>query len=230
MPVAVILGNHDHGHDSTGYILKSQLDLLGELDCSWRLKEWKNPSLSLIGARPCSPGGGFYLSKEVLAVFGQITLQESVDRIVSAAKNISGEFPLIILAHSGPSGLGSDAHSPCGRDWKSPAIDWGDRDLAIAIDEVRKIKVPDLVVFGHTHHSLRRGQGKRRSFTKDIWGTVYLNAACVPRRGKDSLGESLAHFSWIQFKDNKLQHVSHRWFRDDASLAYQENLFERNSI
>ncbi len=226
LPKAVILGNHDHGHDRTGELLKTQLNLLGDLHCSWKLQNWEKPSLSLIGARPCSSGGGFYISKEVEAVFGSMSLKESADRISLAAKDVSKELPLIILAHSGPSGLGSEATSPCGRDWKIPSIDWGDKDLAIAIDQIRKIKTPDLVVFGHTHHFLKRGQGKRISYVKDLWGTAYLNAACVPRKGKSPIGEFLYHFSWVEFEDSKLRHVSHRWYRGDASLAYQEILLD----
>ena len=227
IPKSVILGNHDHGHDRTGALLKAQLNVLGDIDSSWQLQKWSNPSFSLIGARPCSSGGGFYLSKEVKAIFGPLTLQESVNRIVSAAQGISKTLPLIILAHSGPTGLGSDAFSPCGRDWKSPSIDWGDKDLAIAIDQIRKIKSPDLVVFGHTHHDLKRGHGKRITFVRDLWGTAYLNAACVPRKGKSSQDEYLHHFSWVEFYNNCLNHVSHRWYRSDASLAYEETLFSQ---
>ena len=225
-PVAVILGNHDHGHDKTGDLLKRQLNLLGDLDSSWTFKEWIKPSLSLLGARPCSPGGGFYISKEVESVFGPITLQQSVEMMVNASRNVDIENPFIILAHSGPAGLGSDAYSPCGRDWKSPAIDWGDKDLSLAIDQIRKIKPPDLVVFGHTHHFLKRSKGKRITFAHDVWGTAYLNAACVPRKGKDLSGQSLTHFSWVEFEGNKLVHVSHRWYKDNFSLAYKENLLD----
>tara|TARA_Y100001968_G_scaffold270183_1_gene261275 strand:+ start:2634 stop:3416 length:783 start_codon:yes stop_codon:yes gene_type:complete len=225
-PVAVILGNHDHGHDKSGRILKAQLNLLGELDYSWKFKEWTNPCLSLLGARPCSPGGGFFISKEVQAVFGPVSLLQSVDRMVNASKFVSEKLPFIILAHSGPTGLGSEAASPCGRDWKSPAIDWGDQDLSLAIDQIRKIRVPDLVVFGHTHHFLKRGKGKRRTFIRDLWGTAYLNAACVPRKGKSSTGEELCHFSWVKFENNKLVHLSHRWYREDFSLAFKEDLLD----
>ncbi len=224
-PVAVILGNHDHGHDGCGDLLKTQLNVLGDLDFSWKFKEWINPSFSLLGARPCSPGGGFYISKEVSSVFGPISLQQSVDLMVNASSDISQKLPFIILAHSGPVGLGSEAFSPCGRDWRLPAIDWGDKDLSIAIDVIRKIKSPDLVVFGHTHHILKRGCGRRITFVQDLWGTSYLNAACVPREGNDSSGEALRHFSWVEFNENKLSHASHRWYREDFSLAFQENLF-----
>ena len=225
------MGNHDHGHDRTGQLLRTQLNLLGDIDCSWKLKKWSNLSLSLVGARPCSSGGGFYISSEVQAVFGPISMDQSADRIFKASIDASKKSPLIILAHSGPAGLGSDRSSPCGRDWKSPPVDWGDKDLSSAIDQIRRnIKVPELVVFGHTHHYLKRGKGKRITFIKDVWGTAYLNAACVPRRGKDLTGEDLCHFSWVEFKNNQLSHVSHRWFRNDASLAYEEVLLSESSL
>ncbi len=225
IPKAVILGNHDHGNDRTGSLLKAQLNLLGDIDCSWRFQEWINPSFSVVGARPCSSGGGFYISKEVQSVFGKVTLEDSVERIVSASLEIPDSLPFVVLAHSGPAGLGSDPFSPCGRDWKSPAIDWGDTDLSIALHQIRRRKAPDLVVFGHTHHDLKRGNRKRITFVKDTWGTGYLNAACVPRKGKSKEGEYLFHFSWVEFVDNNLYHVSHRWFRKNGSIAYEDILF-----
>ena len=226
IPTAVMLGNHDRGNDGCGDVLKAQLDLLGEKVCSWDLSKWKLDSLSVVGARPCSGGGGFFLTPEVKAVFGQVELNVSVNRIVSAARSAPGSIPLLILAHSGPVGLGSEASSPCGRDWKLPSMDWGDKDLGLALDQIRKFRIPELVVFGHTHHQLRIGGNRtRKTFARDIWGTSYLNAACVPRRGLDSTGQNLCHFSWVEFTKASLSHVSHRWFRKDASIAYEEILF-----
>ncbi len=228
LPTAVILGNHDRGRDETGKILKLQLKLLGDRHCGWGLRKWKSPQVSVVGARPCSAGGGFHLSSAVEAVFGALSVDESAERIVRAVKDAPINIPLVILAHSGPSGLGSDASSPCGRDWRLPAIDWGDTDLSIALDRVRKDRIPDLVVFGHMHHQLKRGTGSRCTFFEDRWGTVYLNAACVPRRGITQSGESLCHFSWVEFVHGQLNHVSHRWYRADTSIAYKQNLLDRN--
>ncbi len=228
-PTAVILGNHDRGYDRTGDLLRTQLSLLGERHCGWRLTEWEKPNLALVGARPCSAGGGFHLSSEMERVYGQVSLEESINRIVFAAKTAPRQIPLIILAHSGPTGLGSEASSPCGRDWKLPAIDWGDKDLALALDQIRKERLPDLVVFGHMHHALKKGKGYRSTFVQDCWGTRYLNAACVPRRAIDDIGESLCHFSWVEFNNCQLEHVSHRWYRSDASIAYKEVLFDNSN-
>ena len=149
----------------------------------------------VVGARPCSAGGGF-LSQAVQAVFGPVTEQESADRIVSAA----AQAPSIgrsVLAHSGPAGLGSDANSPCGRDWKQPHIDWGDRDLAFALDRMQKQRRADLVVFGHMPSAERASRADDVSPRSQ--GTCYVNAACVPRSGCDQDGKPLHHFTWVEF-------------------------------
>ncbi len=226
IPTAVILGNHDRGSDSYGEQLKKQLSLLGEKDCSWRLREWNSPPLSVVGGRPCSSGGGYFLTSEVRGVFGPVTLEESINRIVIAANQAPKKLPLILLAHSGPTGLGSEASSLCGRDWKKPQIDWGDKDLDIAIDQIRKKRKIDLVVFGHMHHKLKRVMGFRDTFYKDRFGTVFLNAAFVPRRLVDESGDILCHFSWVEFSNGELTHASHRWFRSDCSIAHQTILFK----
>ena len=61
-------------------------------------------------------------------------------------------------------------------------------------------------------------------FLRIAGGTVYLNTACVPRRFKDSNGDILTHLSWVEFVDNQLSYVSHRWFRVDCSIASEKVL------
>ncbi|WP_353292608.1 TIGR04168 family protein [Synechococcus sp. M16CYN] len=221
-PVAVILGNHDCGFDKNGGILHQQLVLLDDCHCAWRVRRWERLSLSVVGARPCSSGGGFHLSQAVKAVYGPVTLDQSVERILSAAASVPADEPLLILAHCGPTGLGSNPDSPCGRDWKSPAIDWGDQDLSIAIDRMAVTRPPDLVIFGHMHHALKRGSGYRQSLTQDRRGTVYLNSACVPRSGLDQQGCPFFHFSWAEFSGTCLTHLSHRWYAPDGKVKYKE--------
>jgi len=226
-PTAVILGNHDRGRDRSGSIFQQQINLLGDLHCGWRQRRWTVPRLGLVGCRPGTAGGGFHLSKAVEAVVGPISVEESADRIVQACASIPRDWPLVLLAHCGPTGLGSNAQDPCGRDWKQPACDWGDADLALALDRLGHERPPQLVVFGHMHHRLKGRQGERRTFHQDRRGTVFLNAACVPRRGLDEQGRGLCHFSWVEFDDDQLSHVSHRWFLDDGSVAYAETLYDR---
>jgi uncharacterized protein (TIGR04168 family) len=226
-PLACILGNHDTGKDASGRRLQRQIDLLDGRHCGWGLRELHPPGLSVVGGRPGSAGGGYQLSRPVKALWGPVPPEESAERIVKAALSADPALPLVLLAHSGPSGLGSEAHAPCGRDWKAPARDWGDQDLALAIERIRRHRPVPLVVFGHMHHQLRRGSGERRSFQTDRHGTAYLNAACVPRHGIDGDGRHLRHFAWVELEGHGLRSVSHRWYAPDGRLLYEQVLVER---
>ena len=229
LPVACVLGNHDSGKDPTGRTLARQLDALGPLHCGWGLRELHPPGLAVVGARPGTAGGGFHLSRGAQAVFGPVTLEQSAERIAAAAAAADPALPLVLLAHSGPSGLGSEPADICGRDWKPPACDWGDQDLAVAIDRIRRLRPVPLVVFGHMHHRLKRGAGERCTFALDRAGTAYLNAACVPRHLVDEAGVALRHFSWVELDAAGLLRASHRWYGLDGRLRYEERLFERTT-
>ena len=229
LPVACILGNHDAGKDCSGRTLQRQMDLLGDVHCGWRLRALSPPGLAVVGGRPGTAGGGYNLSRAVQAACGPVSLQESADRITAAATAAPDDWPLVLLGHSGPSGLGSDAASPCGRDWKPPACDWGDLDLSLAIQQIRRRRSVPLVVFGHMHHALRRGQGARQSFCRDRAGTAYLNTACVPRHGTDGAGQALRHFSWVELVGQELRSASHRWYGLGGELLYEERLWQAPS-
>jgi uncharacterized protein (TIGR04168 family) len=165
----------------------------------------------------------------VQAVFGTPSLQESADRITAAALAADPHLPLVLLAHCGPAGLGGEAADPCGRDWKKPACDWGDQDLALAIRQIRQRRPVPLVVFGHMHHALKRGKGERRSFAVDRCGTVYLNAAFVPRHGRDLAGQELRHFTWVELDaapSGPVLRASHRWHGLDGQLLYEDAVYE----
>ncbi|MFQ6540227.1 MULTISPECIES: TIGR04168 family protein [Aphanothece] len=227
LPVACILGNHDAGRDASGRTLQRQLATLGEIHCGWGLRELRPPGLAVVGGRPGTAGGGFHLSRAVIAAFGPLTLQESADRITAAALAADPALPLVLLAHCGPAGLGSDAADPCGRDWKKPACDWGDQDLALAIRQIREHRPVPLVVFGHMHHALRRGQGERRTVAVDRQGTLYLNAAFVARHGRDLGGRELRHFTWVELDTDGragavVRRASHRWYGLEGQLLYEE--------
>ncbi|MFO7628670.1 MAG: TIGR04168 family protein [Prochlorococcaceae cyanobacterium] len=226
IPLACILGNHDSGKDASGVKLRQQLDLLGGLHCGWSLLVLSPPGLSVVGSRPATAGGGHHLSKAAQAVYGPVSLQDSADRITSAALAADPTLPLVLLAHSGPSGLGSAAADPCGRDWKKPACDWGDQDLALAIHQIRRQRPVPLVVFGHMHHALRRHGGERLSFMRDRQGTFYLNTACVPRHGEDGAGRALRHFSWVELEAGLPSLISHRWYDLKGTLLYEQRLWQ----
>ncbi len=225
LPLACILGNHDTGRDSSGRTLRKQMDLLGDLHCGWKLRELHPPGLAVVGARPASAGGGFHLNQGAQAVFGPVSIQESAERIRAAALQADPSLPLVVLSHCGPSGLGSEASDPCGRDWKRPSCDWGDQDLALALDQIRRQRQVPLVVFGHMHHRLKRGQGERRSYCRDRAGTAYLNTAFVPRHSEDDQGRPLRHFSWVVFRDGVLVDLSHRWYGASGAMLYRQTLW-----
>jgi uncharacterized protein (TIGR04168 family) len=230
LPMACVLGNHDCGPDPTGEGLRRQLALLGERHCGWGLRELNPPGLAVVGGRPATAGGGYHLSQAVRAVYGPVELEESVQRICSAALAADPSLPLVLLAHSGPVGLGSGPADPCGRDWKAPACDWGDQDLALAIDRIRRHRPLPLVVFGHMHHQLRRGGGQRSTFHRDRQGTIYLNTASVPRHGVDPQGRRLRHLSWVQMGTcGEIKRVAHRWYGLDGSLLYEQLLWPQAS-
>ena len=220
----VLLGNHDRGSDKTGETLQKQIRVLQDKFCGWKLKVFEN-KINIVGARPCSSGGGYFLSKEVLGVYGPLTEQESARKIINCSIQAREDLPLIIIAHSGPTGLGSEPNSICGRDWKAPPLDWGDRDLNIALTEIKKNRFVNLVVFGHMHNILNRNQGSRKMLEIDNGGTFYLNAAIVPRYEKNEEGKMLINFSWVEFTDNKLSYISHRWYSIAGEIAKEEILF-----
>ncbi|MEY4825437.1 MAG: hypothetical protein RLZZ430_1087 [Cyanobacteriota bacterium] len=219
LPVACVLGNHDAAKDSSGRTLGRMEQALGALHCGWSLRLLNPPGLAVVGGRPGSAGGGFHLSQAVKSHWGMMNLFDSADRITKAALSAPIEFPLVLLSHAGPSGLGSAAADPCGKDWKPPACDWGDQDLQEAILRIRKQRPIPLVVFGHMHHRLRRGAGNRRTLHRDRQGTIYLNAACVPRHRQCDEHGPLRHFSWVELSDEgEVLLASHRWYKADGSL------------
>lgn len=63
---------------------------------------------------------------------------------------------LLLLAHNGPEGLGSEPHSICGVDWRSEAGDWGDPDLAAVLQQLQEQgSRVSLVLHGHMHHMIK---------------------------------------------------------------------------
>ena len=221
IPTFVILGNHDRGKDSTGETLSKQIRVLGEKYCAWDLKVFNN-QINLLSARPCSSGGGYFLSKEVKGVYGPITEQDSINKIIKRSEESIQDIPLIIMSHAGPSGLGSEPKSICGKDWKLPSLDWGDRDLSVAISKIQKTRKVDLVIFGHMHNRLKRNLGLREMFKIDSKGTIYFNTAVVPRYKTDEDGKLLINFSWIEFEKKELRHVSHRWYSESGQICEED--------
>ncbi len=155
-------------------------------------------------------------------VYGPITEKDSVEKIIKSSERAINNLPLLIMSHVGPSGLGSEQESICGRDWKLPPLDWGDRDLSFAISEIQKKRIVDIVIFGHMHNHLKRNLGFREMFKIDNCGTAYLNAAVVPRYKTNEHGELFINFSWVEFEKDQLKHVSHRWYSQYGEIFEEE--------
>ena len=56
-------------------------------------------------------------------------------------------------------------------------------------------------------------------------GTVYLNSAIVPRYKTNKKGELFVNFSWVEFAESKLTHISHRWYSELGEIFEEEILF-----
>jgi uncharacterized protein (TIGR04168 family) len=196
LPKAAILGNHDAWYTATKWGRKKcpydrhqenrvqqQLDLLGNTHIGYRALDFPELGLAVAGSRPFSWGGPKWHNPRFYRHWYGITnFEESINRMVAAATETVCDT-LIFLGHSGPMGLGDRPEDLCGKDWEPRGGDYGDPDFQAAIDRVRQLgKTIPLVTFGHMHHRLRHTtQQLRRCIHISPEGTVYLNAASVPR-------------------------------------------------
>uniref|UniRef100_A0A0A9F1L6 Calcineurin-like phosphoesterase domain-containing protein n=1 Tax=Arundo donax TaxID=35708 RepID=A0A0A9F1L6_ARUDO len=115
--------------------------------------------------------------------YGVNDMAGSAKKIYDAAAGAREGHSVILLAHNGPTGLGSRMDDICGRDWVAGGGDHGDPDLERAISDLQKetgVSIP-LVVFGHMHKSLAYGRGLRKMIAFGANHTIYLNGAVVPR-------------------------------------------------
>ncbi|MCB9680974.1 MAG: metallophosphoesterase [Alphaproteobacteria bacterium] len=138
----------------------------------------------LVAGRPHSYGGpacGFvgYLRRR----YGLEGMADATARLTQLL-TVDDPRPVVVLAHNGPTGLGARRDAPFGRDFHRDEGDWGDPDLAAALDAARERGRPvAAVVAGHMHHALAGG-GERAT-----WGrrheTLVVNCARVPRIGRD---------------------------------------------
>ena len=171
------------------------------------------------------------------------SMEESAHRILDQILAQPDDVPIVVVAHNGPLGLGGFRHSPCGVDWKEPQHDFGDPDLQEALDAASKQgRPPSLVVFGHMHHSLKGGGLRDMTHIDGSTGTVYLNAAVVPRRKKfrhagDEMYERIGHhFLLIDIKEGYVSSARNVWLTlssQDAgtsiSTIYEEELIKSSA-
>ena len=230
IPKAVILGNHDAWYSMGNPNSKNpskkqcpydrtkedrvqqQLELLGKSHVGYGWLDFPELHLSVVGARPFSSGGSkwkkphFYRDR-----LGINSFSESTQRITEAVASTS-QNTIIFLGHSGPSGLGADEHSICGRDWKPVGGDYGDPDLMEAISKSYAMaKQIPLVTFGHMHHQLRHNSTRsREAIATNHMGTIFFNAACSPRIIKDN-DQTYRSFSLVTLDAGQVRKISLVW-------------------
>ena len=235
---AVILGNHDAWYTASQWgrrrrpynpsidnWFEQQLELLGDDHIGYSNLDCPEMQLSVVGSRPFSWGGPEWKNKEFLEnLYGVSSFQQSSEKIVEAATSATYN-DLIFLGHNGPYGLGEERHSICGRDWIDKGGDFGDQDLADAIQTVRQAgKKVSLVAFGHMHHRLCYTQEyPRQKIATDAQGTIYLNAASVPRiiHSKNLL---LRSFTLVTYRQGQISEISLVWLDNNFNILKQEIL------
>jgi uncharacterized protein (TIGR04168 family) len=243
IPSASVMGNHDAWYTATEWGRKKcpydrtkedwvqeQLDLLGKTHVGYSKLDFPDLNLTVVGSRPFSWGSSewkyadFYYQRYKVTSF-----EESATRIFQAAKSAAYQT-IIFVGHNGPTGLGDRADDPCGKDWNPLGGDFGDPDLAEAISRSLTVgKIVPLVAFGHMHHSLRytKKVKRKRIFTNPN-GTIYLNAASVPRIVENS-GEKLRNFSIVLMEGNVVSQVSLVWVGKNFTIASEEILYQKSS-
>ncbi len=236
LPKAVVLGNHDAWYTATDWGKKQrapvengvqkQLDLLGAAHVGYGKLDFPDLEISVVGGRPFSWGGshwkheGFYK-----AWFGVTSLQESTAKIVEAASKATCDT-VIFIGHCGPSGLGDAPEDLCGKDWKPIGGDHGDPDLAEAIAQTRALgKNIPLVAFGHMHHNLRHTKDRLREMSAMQNGTVYLNAASVPRI-RDTEQGKIRNFSLVTLESGVVTQASLVWLDANFAIESEAILYE----
>lgn len=236
IPKAAVMGNHDAWYSATEWGRKKcpydrtkedwvqkQLDLLGAVQVGYSKLDFPQWNLTVVGGRPFTWGGPEWRFAEICQErYGVSSLDDSADKIVNAVKNATCDN-IIFLGHNGPSGLGDRAEDPCGKDWHPIGGDFGDPDLAAAISQTLNMnKTVSLVAFGHMHRTLRHTKKlERKAVFKSPEGTIYLNAANVPRIVQEN-GVKLRNFSLVFLDGGMVTKVALVWVGKDYQVAAEE--------
>lgn len=135
---------------------------------------------TIIAGRPHSMGGeSLSFADYMQETYGIRSMTDSTERLVSLVDEAEQDS-LLFFSHNGPTGLGDQPEDMWGCDFKADGGDWGDPDLRVAIDHAKQSGKRVLaVIAGHMH--LRTKAGQQRTWKKRIDGTLYINAARVPR-------------------------------------------------
>lgn len=244
IPKAAVLGNHDAWYSATEWGIKKcpydrtqedrvqqQLDLLGAAHIGYGKLDFPALNLTVVGSRPFSWGGSEWKNTDAFyrSRYGITSFAESTERIVQAASS-SALDTVIFLGHCGPQGLGDRAEAICGKDWHPPGGDHGDPDFADAIEATRKLgKTIPLVAFGHMHHQVRHTKQHQRVPLVHRNGTIYLNAASVPRIVKTETN-CLRNFSLVWLQAGSVTKASLFWLDQNLTLVSETVLYRNETL
>lgn len=160
----------------------------------------------LVG-RPYAMGGNELSFPDLLSQrYGVESLDQSAHRLRQLVDSVQ-TTDVIWLAHNGPTGLGSERCSMWGCDFKPEAGDWGDDDLATAIEYSRGAHRVRAVIAGHMHRGGEHpdhGAIRRQSrLTRD--DCLYVNPAVAPRVVQTRTGTARHHMSLELYPDGRTE-------------------------
>jgi uncharacterized protein (TIGR04168 family) len=241
---AVILGNHDAWYTATSWGRKqcpydrnredrvtAQLELLGSTHVGYGKLDLPDLAISVVGGRPFTWGGAEWKNQEFFQERYDIKdFAESTAKILANVQE-AAHNTLIFLGHNGPLGLGNNAEAICGRDWQPLGGDHGDPDLAAAIQQAQDLgKQVPLVTFGHMHHRLRHTNSRLRTqVVTSKEGTLYLNAASVPRIVNSPTGKS-RNFSLVTMTQGQVTAADLVWLDDNFEISTSTELYRSERI
>lgn len=148
--------------------------------------------VELVAVRPYSMGGPrLSFGPHLRTHFNVSSLEASMKRLEKVIDETSATN-LIFLGHNGPSGLGASRNDIWGCDFKKDEGDFGDPDYEHAIRYARaQGKCVRAVIGGHMHRWLKGGG--ERQWALELDGTLYINAANVPRIRKEATHDRHHH-------------------------------------
>ncbi|RCJ42296.1 TIGR04168 family protein [Nostoc minutum NIES-26] len=240
---AAVMGNHDAWFTATEWGRKKcpydrskedwvqeQLDLLGSAHVGYAKLDFPAWNLTVVGGRPFTWGGPEWRFAEICKErYGVTSLEESADKITAAVQSAAYDT-ILFLGHNGPSGLGDRPEDPCGKDWHPIGGDFGDPDFGEAISQaIAAGKNIPLVTFGHMHHALRHTKVLRKTIFRSPEGTIYLNAASVPRIVEND-GQKLRNFSLVTLEAGVVTQASLVWVGNDFQVATEEILWRSHPV
>ena len=222
--------------------IQESLDLLGTRHVGYSSLAMQELGLAFVGGRPFSKGGPEWVQVADFydKYYGIKSFEDSTNKILEHLLHPDNEgLSKVVVAHNGPSGLGCKEEDPCGIDFMEPADDFGDPDLEEALEICNSCNNPaSLVLFGHMHHTLKKGGFRNMVDIHDMSGTVYLNAAVVPRvktikkhrgEGQEST-HRCRHFLMVEMADGIVWEAKNVWVSVEHDLSNSAEVVDEQVI